>query len=227
MISPHPLDKWTGVSIHFPYLQFKSFFWLYLKYRKFHEGRDYTVLLTTLSLVPRTVFDIKEIVHELWQTGWYPRELLTNMCLFCPVFGTLCLSPSCEHVAYQVTIPLFAEEAPSARIPCPGEQAVNSGKGRKENTIKEWSSFPGASASQNETFGSFLSACEGGFKMQHVMWGYLNSDLTVWPIFMPALKLFGLWPSAPVILFGLAERSTCVVRFDSVWHSVPIPSSLK
>lgn len=168
-------------------------------------------------------------------------HLLKNVCTFWPVLGTLCLSPFHEHVAFQVHItldmktrpkqwailPLFTEKALSARTFSPGQQAVNSGEGRKEKTIEEWSSFQGASASQNETFGSFLSACEGGFKMQHVKGGYLNSDLTVWPIFMPALKLFGLWPSTPVILFGLAEGSTCVVRFDFVWHSVPIPSSLK
>lgn len=34
--------------------------------------------------------------------------------------------------------------------------------------MEEWSSFPGASASQNETFGSFLRAQEGSSKMQDV-----------------------------------------------------------
>lgn len=164
-----------------------------------------------------------------------------NVCMAWSILGTLCLSLSHGHVTYQTaaTLPmkamtkhwaplsLFSERVSFARILSPGQQAVNSGEGSKEKTMEEWSSFPGASASQNETFGSFLRAQEGSSKMQDVKWGYLNSDLTVWPIFMPALKLFRLWPSTPVILFGLAEGSTCVVRFDFVWHSVPIPSSLK
>lgn len=174
--------------------------------------------------------DIKAMANELWLIGWHLLQLLANMCIFCPLLGTLaqpilwaCRLPSPYPMRGRpkqwVTIPLFTEEAPSVRIPSLGEQAVNSWEGRKEKTVKEWSSFPGASASQNETFGSFLSAWAGErFKMHHVKWGYLNADLAVWPVSMPALELRSLWPSAPIILFGLAERSTCVVRFDSVWQ---------
>lgn len=148
-----------------------------------------------------------------------------------------CLRGSYEHVTYQAhiiwdsgqnseTLTVSSEESPSSRILSPGEQAVNPGERRKEKTIEEWSTSSGICFSKWNIW-KFSECLWGGFKMQHVKWGYLNSDLTVWPIFMPALKLFRLCPSTPVSLFGLAEGSTCVVRFNFVWHSVPIPSSLK
>lgn len=163
VISPHSLGRRTRTD------SLTSISTLATFKREFCEGGAYTPSVSTFSLVPPMASGIKEMLGELWLVGWCLVQLLTNICNFCPIIGTMsqpipltCHLPSPRQAKTVSHYSSLNRGIPICQHSRSWQQAVNSGQEWGEKTIEKWSSFPGTSASPKWNIWKFFECLGRG-----------------------------------------------------------------